>query len=76
MIPNGPLQSVLKHGVNRLSQRAGDGGKSDAGFPDLENRNLSQIWAFENKESAIKVRSSRKNLLRNLFEFSILFYKV
>ena len=55
MIPNGPLQSVLKHGVNRLSQRAGDGGKSDAGFPDLENRNLSQIWAFENKESAIKV---------------------
>ncbi|CAG5111975.1 Oidioi.mRNA.OKI2018_I69.chr2.g6240.t1.cds [Oikopleura dioica] len=54
VIPNGPLQSVLKHGVNRLSQRAGDGGDSDAGFPDLENRNLSQIWAFENKESAIK----------------------
>jgi len=66
VVPNGPLQSVLAHGVNRLSQRAGDSDSDDVGFPDLENRNHSQIWAFENKESAIKGASQPATIPREV----------
>jgi len=56
--------------VNRLSQRAGDSNTDDAGFPDLNNRNLSQLWVFENKESAIKVS---KFLFFFIFAISVKF---
>ena len=53
VISNGVMYGLTKHGTYRgEEQYAAEGFTSP--LPSFENRNLSQFWVFQNKESAIK----------------------